>query len=204
MTDAAAPTVFVVDDEPAVARAIARMLRTSGWRVETFDSAQAFLDGHAGRDGCLVLDVNMPDLDGFELQKRLHDLGEALPIVFLTGYGDIPMSVRAIWGGAVDFLTKPVGAGTLNAAVTTALAQHAATSRRKHDGDLVRQRIARLSERERQILDAIAAGKLNKQIAYELGVVEQTVKYHRARLMRRLDAKSLAELMHLVALARSA
>jgi FixJ family two-component response regulator len=198
-----AATIFIVDDEPAVARAIARMLRTAGWRVETFDSAEAFLEGHDGRDGCLVLDVNMPGLDGLQLQERLHEMGDGLPIVFLTGHGDIPMSVKAMKAGAVDFLTKPVGADALIAAINAALEQHAAAAQRKHDGTLVRQRIAHLSERERQILDAMAAGKLNKQIAYELGVVEQTVKYHRARLMRRLDAKSLAELMHLVALARN-
>jgi FixJ family two-component response regulator len=197
------PTVFVVDDEPGVARAIARMLRTAGWRVETFDSAEAFLDGHDSRDGCLVLDVNMPGLDGLQLQQRLHDIGDGLPIVFLTGHGDIPMSVKAMKAGAVDFLTKPIGADALIAAIKAALGEHAAAAQRKRDGALVRQRITQLSERERQILDAIAAGKLNKQIAYELGVVEQTVKYHRARLMRRLDAKSLAELMHLVALARN-
>lgn len=197
-----APTVFVVDDEPAVSRAIARMLRTAGWRVETFASAEAFLDAHDGRDGCLVLDVDLPGVDGLQLQQRLRDMGEALPIVFLTGHGDIPMSVQAMKAGAVDFLTKPVGAETLTRAVRSAIDQHAAAARRTHDGELVRRRIARLSERERQILDAIADGKLNKQIAYELGIVEQTVKYHRARLMSRLEAKSLAELMHLVALAR--
>jgi FixJ family two-component response regulator len=202
VTESAATTVFVVDDEPAVARAIARMLRSAGWRVETFASAEAFLDGHDGRDGCIVLDVDLPGLDGLALQQRLRDSGGGLPIVFLTGHGDIPMSVRAMKAGAADFLTKPVGAETLTHAVRSAIDQHAAASRRTHDGELVRRRIAQLSERERQILDAIADGKLNKQIAYELGVVEQTVKYHRARLMRALQAKSLAELMHLVAVAR--
>jgi len=197
-----AQTVFVVDDEPAVSRAIARMLRTAGWRVETFDSAEAFLERHDGGAGCLVLDVDLPGLDGLQLQQRLREKGDALPIVFLTGHGDIPMSVRAIKAGAGDFLTKPVGSDTLNAAVRTAIGQHAAAARRRHDAELIRQRIAQLSTRERQILDAIADGKLNKQIAYDLGVVEQTVKYHRARLMRRLEARSLAELMHFVALAR--
>ena len=202
MTESAATTVFIVDDEPAVSRAIARMLRAAGWRVETFASAEAFLDGHDGRDGCLVLDVDLPGLDGLALQRRLRDTGDGLPIVFLTGHGNIPMSVQAMKAGAVDFLTKPVGAETLTQAVRSAIDQHTAAARRTHDGELVRRRIAQLSERERQILDAIADGKLNKQIAYELGVVEQTVKYHRARLMRRLRAKSLAELMHLVAVAR--
>ena len=201
MTESAS-TVFVVDDEPAVSRAIARMLRAAGWRVETFDSAEAFLERHDGGAGCLVLDVDLPGLDGLQLQQRLHEMGDALPIVFLTGHGDIPMSVRAIKAGAGDFLTKPVGSDTLNAAVRSAIDRHGVAARRKRDGDLIRQRIAQLSAREREILDAIADGKLNKQIAYDLGVVEQTVKYHRARLMRRLEAKSLAELMHLVALAR--
>jgi len=195
-------TVFVVDDEPAVSRAIARMLRAAGWRVETFDSAEAFLERHDGAAGCLVLDVDLPGLDGLQLQQRLHEMGNALPIVFLTGHGDIPMSVRAIKAGAGDFLTKPVGSDTLITAVRSAIDRHGVAARRRHDGDLIRQRIAQLSAREREILDAIAGGKLNKQIAYDLGVVEQTVKYHRARLMRRLEAKSLAELMHLVARAR--
>jgi len=198
-----APTIYVVDDEPAVARALARMLRAVGWRVETFDSAEAFLDDHGDRAGCLVLDVHLPGLDGLQLQQQLREMGDGLPIVFLTGQGDIPMSVRAMKAGAVDFLTKPVGAELLNAAVRAAIDQHAGTARGRHDGERVRQRIAQLSGRERVILDAIADGKLNKQIAYDLGIVEQTVKYHRARIMRRLEAKSLAELMHLVALARS-
>jgi FixJ family two-component response regulator len=196
------PTVFVIDDEPAVSRAIARMLRTAGWRVATFDSAESFLADHRPGEGCVVLDVDLPGLDGLQLQQRLHEAGNAMPIVFLTGHGDIPMSVRAVKAGAVDFLTKPVDTQTLVAAVKAAIDQHAIAARRQQDGRTVQRRIANLTERERQILFAIAAGKLNKQIAFDLGVVEQTVKYHRARIMRRLQAKSVAELMHLVALGR--
>lgn len=194
-------TIYVVDDDVSVSTAVARMLKADGWRVVTFDSAEAFLaQWDTVSPGCLVLDVNLPGLDGLALQRRLLDAGQTLPIVFLTGHGDIPMSVRAIKAGAADFLTKPVSADALNAAIRTALAQ-CSTNQQGLDDDAaaLRKRLASLTAREREVLAAVVAGKLNKQIAYELGIVEQTVKYHRARIMQRLQAKSLAELMHLVA-----
>jgi FixJ family two-component response regulator len=197
-------TVFVVDDDAAVTRAIARVLRANGWRVETFGSAEAFLarpdDGELS--GCLVLDVNLPGLDGLALQQQLRETGETLPIVFLTGYGDIPMSVRAIKAGAADFLTKPVAEDALDAAIRAAIEQHAARRRDRSDGDAIRRRMNALTPREREVLTAVIAGKLNKQIAFDLGIVEQTVKYHRAHIMERMQAKSVAELMHLVARAQ--
>ena len=196
----AAQTIFLVDDDPGVLRALSRVLREEGWSVETFESAEAFLArSEQAADGCLVLDVTMPGLDGLELQRRLAEAGQGLPIVFVTGHGDIPMSVRAIKAGATDFLTKPVQAQTLTAAVRSALAQDALVRRTRADEAKLRGRLASLTPREREVLSAVAAGKLNKQIAGDLGVVEQTVKFHRARIMERMQAKTVAELMHIAA-----
>jgi len=197
MTEASAtPTIFLVDDDPSVLKALSRVLREDGFSVETFDSAEAFLarpDRKA--EGCLVLDVTMPGLDGLELQRRLAAAGESLPIVFISGHGDIPMSVRAIKAGATDFLTKPVEAKALVAAVRAAIEQHAMTRRAAADAADLQQRLASLTPRERDVLAGLATGKLNKQIAADLGVVEQTVKFHRARIMDRMQAKTSAELM---------
>ena len=191
-------TIFLVDDDASVLRALSRVLREEGWNVETFESAEAFL---ARRDpkaeGCLVLDVTMPGLDGLELQRRLAAAGESLPIVFVTGHGDIPMSVRAIKAGATDFLTKPVQAQVLVAAVRAAIDHHASVRQALAETAELRRRLASLTSREREVLAALAAGRLNKQIAADLGVVEQTVKFHRARIMERMQAKTIAELMHI-------
>ena len=196
----AAPTVFLVDDDPGVLKALSRVLRQEGWAVETFESAEAFLARtDLAEDGCLVLDVTMPGLDGLELQRRLAEAGRSLPIVFLTGHGDIPMSVRAIKAGASDFLTKPVQARALVTAIRSAIEQTVSARRARAEDAKVRQRIASLTPREREVLTALAAGRLNKQIAADLGIVEQTVKFHRARIMERMQAKTLAELMHLTA-----
>ena len=179
-------------------KALSRVLREEGWSVETFESAEAFLarrDPNA--DGCLVLDVTMPGLDGLELQRRLAAAGESLPIVFVTGHGDIPMSVRAIKAGATDFLTKPVQADVLVAAVRAAIDHHASMRQALAETAELRQRLASLTSREREVLAALTAGRLNKQIAADLGVVEQTVKFHRARIMERMQAKTIAELMHI-------
>ena len=191
-------TIFLVDDDPSVLRALSRVLREEGWRVETFESAEAFLARQDQKaQGCLVLDVTMPGLDGLELQRRLAAAGESLPIVFLSGHGDIPMSVRAIKAGATDFLTKPVAAEVLVAAVRAAIDHHASVRMELADTADLRQRLATLTPREREVLVALAAGRLNKQIATDLGVVEQTVKFHRARIMRRMQARTTAELMHI-------
>ena len=194
------PTVFIVDDDPAVLKAQARVLRAEGWTVETFESAEAFLaKPRDGVGGCLVLDVTMPGLDGLELQRRLAEEGKALPIVFVTGHGDIPMSVRAMKAGAKDFLSKPVPSPVLLAAIHAAIEQDEAARRARADAEAIRERLASLTPREREVLEALAAGKLNKQIAVDLGVVEQTVKFHRARIMERMQAKTIAELMHIAA-----
>ena len=196
----AVQTIFLVDDDPGVLRALSRVLREEGWNVEPFESAEAFLARPGQRmEGCLVLDVTMPGLDGLELQRRLAVAGHALPIVFVTGHGDIPMSVQAIKAGATDFLTKPVQAQALVAAVRSALHQDSSMRQARADAAQLRQRLAGLTPREREVLAALAGGKLNKQIAADLGVVEQTVKFHRARIMERMQAKTVAELMHLAA-----
>jgi FixJ family two-component response regulator len=194
------PTVFIVDDDPQVLRALERLLRAHGIEICTFESAEAFLTqrDHAAA-GCLVLDVSLPGLDGLALQRRLADSGPALPIVFLTGHGDIPMSVQAVKAGAVDFLTKPVAAETLVAAVRAALAQDALARKALAEGAALRGHYASLTEREREVLAALAAGRLNKQIAGDLGITLPTVKFHRARIMERMRARTIAELMHLVA-----
>lgn len=198
--NAAVETIFIVDDDPAVLTAMSRVLRAEDWDVEAFATAEAFLARYDGKaQGCLVLDVTMPGLDGLELQRRLADAGQDLPIVFVTGHGDIPMSVKAIKAGATDFLTKPVESRTLTAAVRTAILQGAAMRQERAETAALRQRLASLTPREREVLAAVAAGRLNKQIAADLGVVEQTVKFHRARIMERMQAKTVAELMHIAA-----
>ncbi len=192
------PSVFLVDDDPSVLKALSRVLREEGWSVETFETAEAFLaQQDKSTDGCLVLDVTMPGLDGLELQRRLAAAGESVPIVFVTGHGDIPMSVRAIKAGATDFLTKPVQADVLVAAVRAAIDHHASMRLTQAETAELRQRLASLTSREREVLEALTAGRLNKQIAADLGVVEQTVKFHRARIMERMQAKTVAELMHI-------
>ena len=195
---AAKPTIFLVDDDASVLKALSRVLREEGWSVATFESAQAFLaQRDPNAEGCLVLDVTMPGLDGLELQRRLAVAGESLPIVFVTGHGDIPMSVQAIKAGAADFLTKPVQAQVLLSAVHAAIDHHAAVRRAHAETAELRRRLASLTLREREVLAELTAGRLNKQIAADLGVVEQTIKFHRARIMERIQAKNIAELMHI-------
>ena len=200
MSAALEETVYLVDDDPGVRKALSRVLREEGLDVEAFESAEAFLERPRDRPGgCLVLDVTLPGLDGLELQRRLAVAGEALPIVFVTGHGDIPMSVRAIKAGAADFLTKPVQAQALLTAVHSAIEQHRAVRAAQADAAKLRERLATLTPREREVLAALVAGRLNKQIASDLGVVEQTVKFHRARIMERMQARTVAELMHFAA-----
>ena len=192
--------VYLVDDDSAVLTALSRQLRTNGWRVQAFESAEAFLEHrrpHAAT--CLVLDVSLPGLDGIELQRRLLDMREAMPIVFLTGNGDIPMSVQAMRAGASNFLTKPVNAADLCGAIRQALDEATVARGERTEADRLRHCLAQLTIREREVFEAIASGKLNKQIAGDLGIVEQTVKFHRARLMERMQAHTSAELMRMAA-----
>jgi FixJ family two-component response regulator len=190
--------VYLVDDDPGVRRAMARLLRAAGYQVATYGSAAEFLEAKSpDGPGCLVLDVRMPEVGGLELQQSLLRSGQSRPIVFITGHGDIPTSVQAMKAGAVDFLTKPVAEKDLLAAVDRALARDA-TERQKRTADQsLRDRVARLSSRERQIFELVTAGLLNKQIGARLGTGERTVKLHRARVMKKLEAESTADLVRI-------
>lgn len=192
------PTVFVVDDNASVRKAIERMLVAAGLKVATFESARAFLDAFdPGSDGCLVLDVRMPGMDGLELQDALAARGCVLPIVFLTGHGDIPMSVRAIKHGASDFLTKPVDADRLLASIRDAFEQCRLAREQRSARVTIEDRLASLTAREREVLEHLIGGKLNKQVAFALGTVEKTIKVHRARVMQKMQVRSVAELVRL-------
>lgn len=193
-------TVYLVDDDESIRRALSRVLDTEGFEVSAFESAEQFLERfEPGMRGCLVLDMTMPGLTGLELQAKLSNVGVSLPIVFLTGNGDIPMTVQALKGGASDFLTKPVTSDALISAVRDALAKAELNQRDDSEHAEMLRNFGALSAREREVLVAVADGKINKQIADELGVVEQTVKFHRARIMKRMNARTVAELMHMAA-----
>lgn len=194
----AEPTVFIVDDDPAVLKSLSRLLRASQFNVVTFGSPQEFLERYDPHTpGCLVLDVAMPGLNGFELQEALRIKGSAIPIIFLTGHGDIPMSVQAIKGGALDFLTKPVHDKDLLKAVEAALEKDDIERQRRAELDDIQERLATLTPREREVLIHVVSGQLNKQIAYDLGTVEKTIKVHRARVMEKMKVGSVAELVRL-------
>ncbi len=191
-------TVFLVDDDPSVLRAVGRLVRLAGWSVATFGSPQDFLNQqNPDSPGCLVLDVTMPGLNGFELQQALVRAGNCLPIIFLTGHGDIPMSVRAMKSGAVDFLSKPCRDKELLEAISQALA-HDRQFRLSRAGEkAVSESLATLTPREYQVMLGVVAGQLNKQIAADLGTVEKTIKVHRARVMGKLGVSSVADLVRL-------
>lgn len=192
------PKVFVIDDEADLRKALSRLLLAEGIDVETFGSAGEFLDRLADdATGCVVLDVAMPGLDGLELQHRLGQRKAALPIVFLTGRGDIPMSVRAIKAGAIDFLTKPVKRAELLHAVQLAFTQVEAERVQLQANAELCARLARLTPREREVLEHVISGKLNKVIAARLGTTEQTIKVHRGRVMEKLGVGSVAELVRI-------
>ena len=195
---APSPTVFVVDDYAPVRRSICRLLRAAGFAVAAFASAEEFLAQYDPQTlGCLVLDLTMPTLNGLELQRILAKAGSILPIIFLTGTADIPKSVQAMKQGASDFLTKPVNDEDLLAAVRVAIEKNRARRRDEEELSEIRARLATLTPREREVLEYVVAGKLNKQIAGELGTVEQTVKVHRAHVMQKMRVQSVAELVRL-------
>jgi len=191
-------TVFVVDDEISVRRALSNLLRAAGLKVATFDSAQAFLECYDPRaPGCLVLDLAMPGLNGLELQEALAAKGSPLPIIFLTGQGDLPSGLKAMKRGAVDFLGKPVDAAELIPAVRGAIEKDRLARRADEELTEIRRRLASLTPREYEVLCHVVSGKLNKQIAADIGTVEKTVKVHRARVMEKVKAGSLAELVRM-------
>jgi FixJ family two-component response regulator len=187
--------VHLVDDDSSMLRALTRLLTLAGYAVEAFASATAFLDQHRPHHrGCVVTDLRMPEMSGLELQLALARGGNPLPMIFLSGHGDIPTSVHAIKRGAEDFLTKPVRKEELLAAVEKALAQDAAAFEQRNRQRQLRQHFDTLTPREREVLTGVIAGKLNKVIAAELGTAEATVKAHRASIMKKLQAHSPAEL----------
>jgi FixJ family two-component response regulator len=193
------PRVFLVDDQPAVLKALSRLLTSVGFEVASFGSAQEFLDsGNAAAAGCLVLDLAMPGMDGMALQQALTAAASALPVIFLTGNGDIDSSVQAMKLGAADFLTKPVDGDKLLRAVRAAVEKNRQTRAERAELDDILERLASLTPREHEVLALVVEGKLNKQAAAELGTVEKTIKVHRARVMTKMRAGSLAELVRLV------
>jgi FixJ family two-component response regulator len=191
-------TVFLVDDDAGVLKALSRLLRTQGYDVQPYSSAQAFLASHdANTPGCAVVDLAMPDLNGLELQQVLTTRGAQRPLIFITGKGDIPTSVRAMKAGAIDFLTKPVSEKNLLDAIERANQQDADARLLQAELDSIQAKLARLTAREREVLGHVIAGRLNKQIAGDLGTVEKTIKVHRSRMMEKLGVHSVADLVRL-------
>jgi FixJ family two-component response regulator len=191
----AKPTVLIIDDDPAIRVSLSRLLRSVGLAAQLFESISDFLlAAHPNGPSCLVLDVNMPGRSGLDLQRELIVTNRQIPIIFITGHGDIPMTVQAMKGGAIDFLTKPFEDQDLLDAVQRGLARDRA--RREHEDALqtLRERFESLTPREREIMIHVAQGRLNKQVAGDIGISEPTVKVHRSNLMRKMKARSLPEL----------
>ena len=196
---ATASTIFIVDDDEDVRISLRTLLEAEGFAAETFESAMAFLASDAPtRRGCLIADIRMPDMDGLALQEELVRRKTELPVIVVTGHGHVPLAVRAMKAGAVDFLEKPYDEEVLLASIRRALAEAEEDSERSALAHKAEARIASLTEREREVLDLLAAGKANKVIAYELDISPRTVEIHRARVMEKMRAKSLAELVRMV------
>ena len=194
------PTVFVVDDDISVRESVESLIQSAGWEPEVYASAQEFLSRpRALGPSCLILDVNLPDLNGLELQTRVVADRTDLPIIFITGYGDVPMTVRAMKGGAVEFLTKPFEDSALLAAIEQAIERSRAALDLEQGLRVLRARHAKLSRREREVMSLVVSGLLNKEIGFELGISEITVKAHRGKVMRKMEAQSLAELVTMAA-----
>ncbi|MBU6473301.1 MAG: response regulator [Alphaproteobacteria bacterium] len=191
--------MFIVDDDEAVRGSLEALLESHGFGVEVFDSADAFLRSEAlTRTGCLIADIRLPGMDGLALQEELVRRGTRLQVIVVTGFGDVPLAVRAMKSGAIDFLEKPYDEGVLLSAVRRALEAARAASQAADAAHEVEVRFASLTERERQVLDLLAAGRPNKVIAYELDISPRTVEIHRARVMEKMGARNLAELVRMV------
>lgn len=194
--------IHIVDDDPSVRSGLVRLVESMGWAARSFDSALAFLQNYRPVDvGCIILDVQMPEMSGPQLQELLltHDI--LLPVIFLTAHGDLPTGIRAMKHGAIDFLQKPVDEKNLFEAIEQAVARYAATRQSRQQSEQVMLRISRLSKREREVMEHMLRGLLNKQIADCMGISMTTVKKHRARVMEKMQASSVAELVHLCGLA---
>ncbi|MBV8800644.1 MAG: response regulator [Alphaproteobacteria bacterium] len=192
------PRVFVVDDDPAMRDSLKVLLETSGYTVPVYESAIAFFgSGAPAQHGCVLADVRMPEMDGLELQQRLKERGSTLPVILMTGHADVPLAVRAMKEGAIDFLEKPFKDAVLVESVRRALEQAERAGHSEASAKLVRERLADLTDRERQVLELLVAGRPNKIIAYELSISPRTVEIHRARVMDKMGARSLAELVRM-------
>lgn len=194
------PIVYIVDDDISVRESLESLVASAGWRPEVFVCAEDFLTHPRKRaPGCLILDVSLPDLNGLELQKRIGANQAELPIIFITGFGDIPMTVQAMKAGAVEFLTKPFDTDALLAAIEAAVARSRTDLAEDADLQVLRKRLESLSRREREVMELVVRGRLNKQVGAVLDISEITVKAHRGRMMRKMRARSLADLVNIAA-----
>ena len=199
------PIVFVVDDDVSIRESLELLIRCEGWQPETFASAQEFLSRpRVLAPSCLILDVNLPGLNGLDLQKRVATDRVDMPIIFITGYGDVPMTVQAMKGGAVEFLTKPLGDDVLLSAIRHAIERSHTALDDEAERRALRDRHASLSRREREVMALVVSGLLNKQVGGELGISEITVKAHRGKVMRKMKAGSFADLVNMAARLRPA
>ena len=192
-------TVFVVDDDRAIRESLSGLLEASGYRTLSYDSAKAFLaSGELDSPGCAIVDIRMPDMDGLELQAEMNARASRLPVIIMTGHGDIPLAVRAMKAGAVDFLEKPYDTTLLLEAVKRAVSRPWTDANAGNVSPDTLAQLDSLTPREREVLDMVVAGKLNKVIAYDLSISQRTVEVHRARLMKKLGARNMAELMRMM------